>query len=489
MSLKRIAVALTCMVVVGALAVGVVSGVLGAAAQTGLYASGLWSSNGPSTLPPGALDPTSRASASPEPKTTPSAGATSATEKLPVGVLVPAKSQGRVDRAALKALIKGVRVSDATGSYSGSVIEMGTGRVLFDHEADQPRIPASTMKLLTSTAALSILGPEHRFTTSVVAAESGQIILVGGGDPYLARKNVSGRTPERASIVDLARATQRVLIKRKVSNVKLGYDASVFSGPAWNPLWPTSYGDQVTPTSALWVNEGRLNGGSPGPRSGHPAEEAGKVFAAELGKRGIEVTSVGKARAKISAKPLASVSSMPLERIVEQLLMSSDNDAAEVVFRQAAIGAGGSGSIVAAQKAVRAELITLGIWDKGTTITDGSGLARETKVPADSMANLIRAAGSAKRPELRSVLTGLPVAGVEGSLRNRFLDNESRAGRGLVRAKTGTLREVHSRAGYVRTRDGSLLAFAFLINNAENEYNAVVWLDRVTAAISTCGCR
>jgi len=59
----------------------------------------------------------------------------------------------------------------------------------------------------------------------------------------------------------------------------------------------------------------------------------------------------------------------------------------------------------------------------------------------------------------------------------------------VVRGKTGTLREVHSLAGLIRTRDGSVLVFAFLINRPKNAFNARVWLDRATAAISTCGCR
>jgi D-alanyl-D-alanine carboxypeptidase/D-alanyl-D-alanine-endopeptidase (penicillin-binding protein 4) len=107
---------------------------------------------------------------------------------------------------------------------------------------------------------------------------------------------------------------------------------------------------------------------------------------------------------------IASVSSMPLERIVERLLMVSDNDAAEVVFRQAAIGAGKKGSIADATKVVRARLIKLGIWDTGTKINDGSGLARQTKVPADTMVKLLRAAAGDKHPGLRGVLTGLPAS-------------------------------------------------------------------------------
>ena len=108
---------------------------------------------------------------------------------------------------------------------------------------------------------------------------------------------------------------------------------------------------------------------------------------------------------------------MPLERIVEHLLMVSDNDAAEVIFRQAAIGAKKPGSIAEATKVVRAELTKLGIWDPGITINDGSGLSRQTKVPADSMVKMLRAAASKQHPELRAVITGLSVAGVEGSLK------------------------------------------------------------------------
>ena len=110
-------------------------------------------------------------------------------------------------------------------------------------------------------------------------------------------------------------------------------------------------------------------------------------------------------------------------------------------------------------------------------------------LPATTLVRLLRLAAADERPELRALVTGLPVAGVEGSLRVRFGDEASLAGRGVVRGKTGTLREVHTLAGLVRTRDGSVLVYAFLINRPKNAYNARVWLDRVTAAISTCGCR
>ena len=333
------------------------------------------------------------------------------------------------------------------------------------------------MKLLTSAAALATYGPEHTFTTSVVKSKGNRIILVGGGDPYLAKKSRADAFPKRASITDLARATAAKLRKSKITRVSLGYDASLFSGPAWNPAWPSFYGDQVTPVSALWVDEGRVNGGSPGPRVRDPAGSAAAAFAAALRKQGVRVTSVRPAKAPASAAEVASVSSMPLQRIVEQVLMVSDNDAAEVLFRQVAVGAKRKGSSAEAAKAVRAVLTKLGVWVDGTTIIDGSGLARETKVPAATMVRLLRLA--AQRPASRAPGGDhRPARGRgRGQPANPLLRRRELAGRGAVRGKTGTLRKVHSLAGLVRTRDGSVLVFAFLINNPKNDYAAKVWLD------------
>jgi len=429
----------------------------------------------------------------PSPATTPvsSASPTTATpavpeRDLPSPVLAAAATRVVPNKTVIAQKIRGIKVKGATGNYSASVVDLSSGKVLYTHDATRGYIPASTMKLLTSTAALSILGPDHTFKTSVVSPKRGQIILVGGGDPYLARKG-SSDYPKRATISGLARATATKLKHDKISRVSLGYDASLFRGPSWNSKWPGFYGDQVSHTSALWVDEGHVGFG--GVRYRNPAKEAGATFAAALSKQGISVTSTRPAHAPKSAPVIARVSSMPLERIVEHLLMVSDNDAAEVIFRQAAIGAKKPGSIAEATKVVRAELTKLGIWDPGITINDGSGLSRQTKVPADSMVKMLRAAASKQHPELRAVITGLSVAGVEGSLKRQYYDDKSLAGRGVVRGKTGTLNKVRARVGFVRANDGSLLGYAFLINKPKNEYNAMVWLDRVTAALSTCGCR
>jgi D-alanyl-D-alanine carboxypeptidase/D-alanyl-D-alanine-endopeptidase (penicillin-binding protein 4) len=468
------------MIIVIGVVVGFVTGAFGSIGGGGISLSGSSSSSASSTPPVVTKSPLPTAA-------TPTATASPA--RLPAPVLAPVSSGPPPDAGKLAARIKAVHVKDLKGQYSGEVADLGSGRVLFAHNSTTAFIPASTMKLLTSTTALSILGPDHTFKTSVVGTKARHIVLVGGGDPYLTAKTPSGEYPRRASLADLARLTAARLKADKITKVSLGYDSSLFSGPAWNPVWPDAYGDQVTRASALWVNEGRVNGGSPGPRWRDPAKNAASMFAVALRKRGIAVTSVASARAPRSAAPIASVRSMPLGRIVERLLLASDNDAAETLLRQAAIGAGRPGTAADGVKTVKATLSKLGAWDASTRISDGSGLARQTRVSADAMVKVLRLAAQDRHPELRAVVTGLSVAGVEGSLRARFFDDASLAGRGVVRAKTGTLRKVHTLAGIVRTSDGSVLAFAFLINNPKNDYAATVWLDRVTTAIGTCGCR
>ena len=476
---KRTAMIVLAVIAAMVVVVSVIAGAIAVFPREHRYAVGVQTSYAPP--PSSASSPT--VSAAP---TTATPAATPAKRDLPGPVLAPAPQRVVPNKAAVANKIRAVKVKGMTGSYSGSVVEVGSGKVVFAHNATRGYIPASTMKLLTSTAALSILGPEHTFKTSVVSPKRGQIILVGGGDPYLSSRSRADY-PKRATITGLARATAGRLKHDKIKTVTVGYDASLFRGPSWNPRWPGFYADQVSHTSALWVDEGHVGFG--GARYKDPAKQAATAFAGALSKQGIRVTSTRSAHAPKSAAVVARVSSMPLERIVEHLLMVSDNDAAEVIFRHAAIGAKKPGSIAEATKVVRSELTELGIWDPEMAITDGSGLARQTKVPADSMVKMLRVAASEQHPELRAVITGLSVAGVEGSLRRQYFDDKSVAGRGVVRGKTGTLNKVRARAGLVRTADGSLLAYAFLINKPKNEYNAMIWLDRVTAALSTCGCR
>jgi D-alanyl-D-alanine carboxypeptidase/D-alanyl-D-alanine-endopeptidase (penicillin-binding protein 4) len=124
-------------------------------------------------------------------------------------------------------------------------------------------------------------------------------------------------------------------------------------------------------------------------------------------------------------------------------------------------------------------------------LLDGSGLSYENTVTVEAVLDLLLAAAEPRRPDLRPLLSELPVAGFTGSLTNRFRARSADDGRGLIRAKTGTLSGVHALAGVVVSRDGTLLGFTLLADGvrlpaAERAERA---LDRAAAALATCGCR
>ncbi|WP_460810107.1 D-alanyl-D-alanine carboxypeptidase/D-alanyl-D-alanine endopeptidase [Microlunatus endophyticus] len=455
--------------------------------------------NNNSSLPGTGAAPSSVAAATPS-----GAGTPSATVPIPSPTASPASALDPVLNPVTKpatshsAAVAAKVASAGTvkgAAVSAAVMSAQTGKLLYSSGSSTGLIPASVTKLLTTSAALKLLGPQHHFRTSVVDASTTskgkpvhRIDLVGGGDPYLTATKKQATLPGQASLQALAAATAKALKSDKVTSVRLGYDASLFPGPSWNPTWPSGYSTVVTRTSALWVNEGRLYG-SEGPRQPDPAESAAAEFAKLLRSYGIKVSKVSAAKAPSHADEVAGVDSLPLSKIIEKLLMASDNDAAEVVARQVAIADHKPGTIANALNSIKKVLTILGAWTPGTKIYDGSGLSRDGRIPADTFVKVLRLGIDGDQPDLAPVFTGLPVAGVEGSLKYRFDEGKlAEKGQGLVRAKTGTLTGVHSLAGYASTRDGELLIFAFVVNHAKNDYSAVAWLDRVSAAVASCGC-
>jgi D-alanyl-D-alanine carboxypeptidase/D-alanyl-D-alanine-endopeptidase (penicillin-binding protein 4) len=85
-----------------------------------------------------------------------------------------------------------------------------------------------------------------------------------------------------------------------------------------------------------------------------------------------------------------------------------------------------------------------------------------------------------------ALLSGLPVAGYDGTLFDR---GDEETAPGTVRAKTGTLLGVHALAGTAVTADGRLLAFAVVADGSANEAAAEEALDDVAAVLAGCGCR
>jgi D-alanyl-D-alanine carboxypeptidase/D-alanyl-D-alanine-endopeptidase (penicillin-binding protein 4) len=349
--------------------------------------------------------------------------------------------------------------------------------------------PASTTKLLTTTAALETLGPDHVFETTVVRGGRGRVVLVGGGDPFLERRPPTpGAWPREADVATLARRTAAALKGRGPGKVRVGYDDSLFSGPAENPHWRNDYVPDgvVSPITALWVDEGRDSSGFG--RVADPSAEAAGEFARALERAGVKV--VGRPApedAGADAKVLARATSAPLGQVVEQVLAVSDNEAAEVLARHVGLAVAGKGSSGAGTDAVLATLRQLGVRTAGAKVYDGSGLSRENRIDPDTLVDVLRVASSADHPDLRPVLTGLPVAGFTGSLTFRF-DNVPEPGR--VRAKTGTLTGVSALAGVATDLDGVPMAFALVADlvKLRDTLDAQEALDDLAAALGACHC-
>lgn len=408
----------------------------------------------------------------------------------PPPVLPPAAEPGGRPGAVRKALRPLVSDPDLGRHVVVAVAPLdGTDPVFTMGEG--PVIPASTTKLLTTVAALATLGPGHRFTTEVRSGPGDTITLVGGGDPFLAARPSKREAayPERADVVTLARLTARALRAEGVDRVRLRYDDSLFTGPTTSPTWPPDYLiDVVAPITALWVDEGR-------PASGYgrvedPSRYAADAFAAALRGVGITVSGpVRPGRAKPGSPVVAAVHSAPLDQIVEQILAVSDNEAAEVLGHQVGLATGGAGDFTDGAAGVRRTLAGLGIRLPGLRLYDGSGLSRENRLRATTLLDLLRVAASEEHPELRSVITGLPVAAYSGSLAYRFQTGDP-VGRGRVRAKTGTLTGVSGLAGIATDRRGNSWAFALLADRIKvpRTLAARDALDALAAALGSCRC-
>ncbi|MEU9188036.1 D-alanyl-D-alanine carboxypeptidase/D-alanyl-D-alanine-endopeptidase [Streptomyces sp. NPDC048484] len=367
---------------------------------------------------------------------------------------------------------------------TGAVVDLATGKRLYGKGADDALTPASTTKIATAVAALTAAGADHRIATrAVLEPGTEEVVLVGGGDPTLtARKDADGN----ASLRSLADDTARALRSRKSGEVTLSYDTSLYAGSAVHPIGANT---NLAPVSALMADEGRLDDSSSGPadRSTDPAADAARAFADLLHDRGIKTTTPGTSKATGRAKTLATVQSPPLSALVERMLTSSDNDIAEALARQTALVSGEPASFEGGAAAIREQLRKLGLPLKGTRFADGSGLDRADKLTADLLTALLAEAADPDRPELRPVLTGLPVAGFTGTLSHRYA---GRPGTGVVRAKTGTLTGVHTLAGTVVDTDGRLLAFAFLTssNPPTDPTTTQQALDRLASTLASCGC-
>ncbi|MEU6845687.1 D-alanyl-D-alanine carboxypeptidase/D-alanyl-D-alanine-endopeptidase [Streptomyces sp. NPDC046716] len=418
-----------------------------------------------------------------------SAGASSAAPSAPAVLAAPGASVPGPTERALADVLDPLLGDAALGARrTAAVVDAATGKRLYGKSAGDALTPASTTKLATAVAALTAAGPDHRIATrTALEKDSKELLLIGGGDPTLTARE---KNPyDAANLRTLADRTAASLKDRGTTEVTLSYDTSLYSGPSLHPI---GVNDNLAQVSALMADEARTDDSNSGPVARHadPAASAAQKFADLLEDHGIRTKGTpGPSKASGQAEDLAKVESPPLSALVERMLTNSDNDIAEALARQTAIAADESHDFDGAGRAIKKQLKKLGLPLSGAHFSDGSGLDRTDKASAALLTGLLAAAADRSRPELRSLLTGLPVAGFTGTLAHRYADEADASGTGLVRAKTGTLTGVNTLAGTVVDADGRLLVFAFMTEGAPGPQSAQAVLDRLASSVANCGCR
>ena len=386
--------------------------------------------------------------------------------------------------------------ADLSGRLAYDIRDALTGDVLLASGETAAHTPASVTKVLTGAAALGTLGADARFTTRTVLDESSGspvVHVVGGGDVLLgAGDSDPDAVMGRAGLATLAERTAEQLAGAGVTQVTVAADLSRYTGDGWHSGWKREDigSGYITPIVPLMQESGFEE---PGQRYSSRHEDAAAVavdtLVDALRDADIDAEAGSPAAAPQDATPLASVDSAPVSQVVDFMLGHSDNVVAEVLGREVALATGVEASAAQAPGAVIDALTDQGLDTGSITLEDTSGLDYGNRISAHDLTTILQASAQ-ETGDLSLLIPALPVAGLTGTLAERYLDDESRAGAGVVHAKTGSLATVNSLAGTVLTADDRLLVFSFMADGMDrgSAPEARAAFDTALAAIAQCGC-
>lgn len=416
------------------------------------------------------------------------------------GALAAPPATGPLAREELGAL---VRRFGLDGHAGVALVDLDDGTLLAGHDPGLALPPASVAKAVTAAYALDALGPGHRFATRLLATGpveggvvQGDLVLVGGGDPVLVtdRLAVLARALAEAGVTG-ARGFRvwggQLPAIREIAGdqlPQLGYNPAVgglnlnfnrvfFEWARQGGDYRVSLdarGDAHRPAVAVArirveprdrpvytyeaqgdVDSWTVAGGQLGQAGNrwlpvrNPDLYAGQAFLGLAAEAGVTLPAPARAEGPPEGTEIARIDSAPLEDILRDMLLFSTNPTAEVVGLAASIARG------LAPAALRDSAAAMNAWVREATgarmaLVDHSGLGVESRVAPAEMALFLASRGTAER--LRPLLRGIELTDAAG--------DPLAMPPALVRAKTGTLNFVSALAGYVRTLDGTDLAFA-----------------------------
>ncbi len=398
----------------------------------------------------------------------------------------------------------------AAGSFM--VIDLERGEVMASHREDDALIPASTMKIATALVALNVLGPDHRYLTTLHGSGSivngvleGDLILQGGGDPLLdiadllllageLRKlgiqSIDGRfliddsrlptlgeiephQPLEAaynpSLGALSLAFNRVHLswrsgrEPRVATVPM-LDEALFEKEARDLLPPSGVQMKEEKNGRiLWQLADR--GARRSKRSlpvKDPGLHTGHVFTSIAAMQGIDLPPPSRAVKPAEARLIARHQSRPLRELVRDMLWYSNNLMAELiglsVARESSSDIGGLEDSAEILIGHLRRLVPDADWDKAV-IDNHSGLDHKARMTPAQLVGVLQ-----RGWQDGTLIDLLPVSGWSGTL-SRRLNEQDEALR--VWAKTGSLNYADGLAGFMLSPTYGPAAFAVLVSDLE----------------------
>jgi D-alanyl-D-alanine carboxypeptidase len=353
-----------------------------------------------------------------------------------------------LDNPSIASLFTRLTSGSVLADPSVMLIDQKTGEVVFEKNAHSLRKPASVLKLYSATAALTYLQPTQRFTTSAwVGAEPKSIVIQGTLDPWFSLSDVQAKKMGRTSLPRIEYNSLKALKSANPGSIR---NSTIY--------YSDLYSQDVANLKSFFVKHG-VNA---------------------VMKR----VSFDEAQA-LSSTQILSSDSPELQEILAFTLTWSDNLLAERIARLASRAAGHSLDDAGVAETFAEVLTGLGIENQNLVIQDASGLSKDNRVTATQVAQLLVKIRNDSR--FAPLIGGLPIAGMTGTLRHRFIDTAPQA-IGLIKAKTGTLNGTANLAGYVEAGDRE---YVFVIiadklrksSTAENRARATV--DRILGKIAS----